>query len=336
MAAPSDHCDRHRRRPPIPRRGPVSDGHRRQRHPAAGASGRLPSRATTPYPNRPFTAGLLAAIPEPDPEAVVTGWPGRAGEPPSPVDPPSGYRFRTAAPAKCADEQPGWTPVDSRSLRGLSLPPEGAVAGHRHFSPTGRPRLTGPTGQGGTPAHRRPATNCPSPPNAERLCPVGRARKGALMSDDAAVGQHPTPDPSPDRATPTTSCPLTPREIRQLIAGPPEGPMPPSRSRERVCTDRTPVIRVPPLSTPTRRMASGRATGGTVKTARRPPQNGERARKTAPIAHSWPIRRTVSPEATTRSRSQAIRPRWRSESAVEHRDDYPDDQHHDQGGPPFG
>ncbi len=62
------------------------------------------------HPAVPYSAGLLSAIPIPDPEAERK----RAryvpsGEPPSPVDPPSGCRYRTRCPragALCASEEP--------------------------------------------------------------------------------------------------------------------------------------------------------------------------------------------------------------------------------------
>jgi len=59
-------------------------------------------------PLHPYTDVLIASIPDPDPDA-----PGRSlgvrGEPPSPVDPPSGCRFRTRCPRadeRCAAEVP--------------------------------------------------------------------------------------------------------------------------------------------------------------------------------------------------------------------------------------
>ncbi|TDD52088.1 ABC transporter ATP-binding protein [Nonomuraea terrae] len=58
-------------------------------------------------PAHPYTAGLLAAIPEPDPDAgdrIEIG-----SEMPSPYEPPSGCRFRTRCPraqARCAEEEP--------------------------------------------------------------------------------------------------------------------------------------------------------------------------------------------------------------------------------------
>ncbi len=59
-------------------------------------------------PAHPYTEMLLAAIPQPDPEAELGS--GRIdGELPSPMDPPSGCRFRTRCPhaaQRCADEEP--------------------------------------------------------------------------------------------------------------------------------------------------------------------------------------------------------------------------------------
>ena len=59
----------------------------------------------------PYTAGLIATIPEPDPgvaKAAENGA-GIKGELPSPIHPPSGCRFRTRCPYAqdvCADEEP--------------------------------------------------------------------------------------------------------------------------------------------------------------------------------------------------------------------------------------
>ncbi len=58
----------------------------------------------------PYTAGLIATIPVPDPEvAKLAGRKIIEGELPSPVNPPSGCRFRTRCPFKqdlCAEEEP--------------------------------------------------------------------------------------------------------------------------------------------------------------------------------------------------------------------------------------
>ena len=59
-------------------------------------------------PAHPYTELLLAAIPQPDPEAEL-GTERIGGELPSPMDPPSGCRFRTRCPLaaeRCAAEEP--------------------------------------------------------------------------------------------------------------------------------------------------------------------------------------------------------------------------------------
>jgi peptide/nickel transport system ATP-binding protein len=61
------------------------------------------------HPAHPYTAALLASIPEPDPSAATSGTAPLSGELPSPTDPPSGCRFRTRCPYaqdKCTAEEP--------------------------------------------------------------------------------------------------------------------------------------------------------------------------------------------------------------------------------------
>jgi oligopeptide/dipeptide ABC transporter ATP-binding protein len=62
-------------------------------------------------PEHPYTQGLMAAIPYPDPRRKLTVAPVR-GEIPSPIDPPPGCRFHTRCPVAidvCRVEQPGLT-----------------------------------------------------------------------------------------------------------------------------------------------------------------------------------------------------------------------------------
>ncbi len=67
-----------------------------------------PSEQLFAKPAHPYTALLIEAIPVPDPDVrPAESLP--AGEPPSPMSPPSGCRFRTRCPRadqRCADEVP--------------------------------------------------------------------------------------------------------------------------------------------------------------------------------------------------------------------------------------
>jgi len=63
-------------------------------------------------PRHPYTRELLAAIPSADPRVQPGRLLGvRAGEPASPLDPPSGCVYRTRCPhaiARCAEQVPVW------------------------------------------------------------------------------------------------------------------------------------------------------------------------------------------------------------------------------------
>jgi peptide/nickel transport system ATP-binding protein len=67
-----------------------------------------PSDLLYQAPAHHYTAALLASAVEPDPEATRTSV-ALTGEPPSPINPPSGCRFRTRCPraeARCTEEVP--------------------------------------------------------------------------------------------------------------------------------------------------------------------------------------------------------------------------------------
>ena len=60
-------------------------------------------------PEHPYTDALLASIPEPDPANTSNGSAPLTGDLPSPINPPSGCRFRTRCPfaqQRCVDEEP--------------------------------------------------------------------------------------------------------------------------------------------------------------------------------------------------------------------------------------
>jgi peptide/nickel transport system ATP-binding protein len=69
-----------------------------------------PAEALYREPLHPYTVALLASIPSPDPAAPkAEADKAISGDPPSPIDPPSGCRFRTRCPRaqeRCAVEEP--------------------------------------------------------------------------------------------------------------------------------------------------------------------------------------------------------------------------------------
>ncbi len=78
------------------------------------------------HPRHPYTEVLLSSIPEPDPSIQATARKRIAGEPPSPVLPPSGCRFRDALPLRPGALRGRGTPAPTdrgRALRRLPLPP---------------------------------------------------------------------------------------------------------------------------------------------------------------------------------------------------------------------
>ncbi|RBY81151.1 peptide ABC transporter ATP-binding protein [Blastococcus sp. TF02-09] len=95
-----------------------------------------PSDTLYAHPAHPYTAALLASIPEPDPEATHTDA-GLKGELPSPVNPPSGCRFRTRCPRaaeRCELEEPQMREVAGGQYVACHFPLVGdqASEGGRH------------------------------------------------------------------------------------------------------------------------------------------------------------------------------------------------------------
>ncbi len=86
----------------------------------------------------PYTAGLLAAIPLPEPAAArARGGAGVQGELPSPVTPPSGCRFRTRCPIAqdlCAAQEPPLRPFGPGHVAACHFPLQ---------NPAGAPAVTG-------------------------------------------------------------------------------------------------------------------------------------------------------------------------------------------------
>jgi peptide/nickel transport system ATP-binding protein len=91
-------------------------------------------------PAHPYTAGLLEAIPEPDP-VVEQAKPAEAikGELPSALDPPSGCRFRTRCPLaqeQCATEEPPLRSFGDDHLAACHFPLQPLVPASAQMAPT--------------------------------------------------------------------------------------------------------------------------------------------------------------------------------------------------------
>ena len=96
-------------------------------------------------PEHPYTQGLMAAIPYPDPSRKLTVAPVR-GEIPSPIDPPSGCRFHTRCPVAidvCRVEQPPLTAFGPTHRAACHVAAAAQVAGTTPPRPTA---ASGPAG----------------------------------------------------------------------------------------------------------------------------------------------------------------------------------------------
>lgn len=76
-------------------------------------------------PAHPYTAGLIASIPTIEGGRIADGEIALAGELPSPLDPPTGCRFRTRCPfakEQCAQEEPNLREIEARHYVACHFP----------------------------------------------------------------------------------------------------------------------------------------------------------------------------------------------------------------------
>ena len=143
-----------------------------------------PSDLLYETPAHHYTAALLASAVEPDPEAPRTTA-ALTGEPPSPINPPSGCRFRTRCPraeARCAEEVPEMREIGPEPPGGLPLP-------HRQLSSAVR----------AGPAHGGVAAG---PSEGDRTWPPRPAPSSRISSTTGPSCAAPWPAPA---WTPTTA-----------------------------------------------------------------------------------------------------------------------------------
>ncbi|BBK31356.1 peptide/nickel transport system ATP-binding protein [Stella humosa] len=90
-------------------------------------------------PRHPYTVALLSAVPSMDPRRRTAKAP-LTGDPPNPIDPPSGCRFRT----RCIHADPVCAAVEPRLANRPALGAGQAVACHMLDPASGHPAASGP------------------------------------------------------------------------------------------------------------------------------------------------------------------------------------------------
>jgi peptide/nickel transport system ATP-binding protein len=83
-------------------------------------------------PRHPYTRALLSSRPSMDPRKRVSA-PPLSGDPPNPINPPSGCRFRTRCPLAedvCAKLEPGLTAIDRANQHSVACHAHVAASGH--------------------------------------------------------------------------------------------------------------------------------------------------------------------------------------------------------------
>ena len=129
-------------------------------------------------PAHPYTDALIKTIPVPDPAAEKAKTEvGIRGELPSPINPPSGCRFRTRCPraqSLCAEEEPPLRAFGPRPSGRLSLPAADAHGGRIAVPVSSSGRRIRPTGRRLTPRPTRRRS-------IRRLARLGRPRRLTVL-----------------------------------------------------------------------------------------------------------------------------------------------------------
>jgi peptide/nickel transport system ATP-binding protein len=101
-------------------------------------------------PAHPYTAGLLDAIPVPDPDSPKADQVAIRGELPSPLNPPSGCRFRTRCPRaqdRCAEELPLLRPFGPEHYAACHFPLQPVLDGNGSAPEQAAARPAEPAGE---------------------------------------------------------------------------------------------------------------------------------------------------------------------------------------------
>ncbi len=158
-------------------------------------------------PEHPYTEALLTSIPEPDPTTATNGKNPLSGDLPSPVDPPSGCRFRTRcafAQQKCADEEP--------QMRAI---------GPDHFVACHFPLGTDPAPTTSTPVAQQSPVSPPSPASPHEPVPWSVQAPDPPGGTPSTVTPPPPPAPTAPPPPASPSPPGGPSERPPLWIDPP-------------------------------------------------------------------------------------------------------------------
>ena len=161
----------------------------------------------------PYTEALLASIPEPDPD-LVGHHKALTGELPSPLNPPSGCRFRTRCPYAqelCAEQEPPLRDIAPGHQVACHFPLSGGPAG----------QAFGPGAAAGSDAT---AAVVSAPAAPEATPPAGPA-----VATAPPPALTPAPSPAPPRVAPEPVVPVPAAPARAVP--PPAAPSPPRPMR---------------------------------------------------------------------------------------------------------